>query len=366
MDAKKDNILEVRNLRVSYHTYAGEVQSVRGVDFDVERGEILAIVGESGCGKSVTMRAVMGLIKGPTGEVKPESFIYYNGDNILAYDKKQWANYRGAEASIIFQDALTALNPTMTAGKQIAENLRLHKKISKKEAFDEAVEMLRSVGIPQPEKRARQYPHEFSGGMRQRVMIAMAFACTPKLLIADEPTTALDVTIQAQILDVITDLQKQHGTSVILITHDLGVVADIAKHIVVMYSGKIVERGLCNEIFYKPRHPYTWSILGAVPRLDLENKQELVAIEGTPPDLIAPPKGCPFASRCKFCMNICKREAPPPVAVFSESHEASCWLHHPLAKDAFDATGIEKPFTIGDAIEIRSTVEEIIKEGVDA
>ncbi len=341
-----ENILEVKDLRVSYHTYAGEVQSVRGVSFNVERGEALAIVGESGCGKSVTVRAVMGLIKGPTGEVKPGSSILYNGEEILNYNKKQWSAYRGAEAAIIFQDALTALNPTMTVGKQIAENLIIHKNLNKQEALAEATEMLRVVGIPEPEKRVKQYPHEFSGGMRQRVMIAIAFACDPKLLIADEPTTALDVTIQAQILDVISDLQKQHGTSVILITHDLGVVANIAKHIVVMYSGMIIEKGLCEEIFYQPKHPYTWSLLNAVPRLDLENKQDLVAIEGTPPDLIAPPKGCPFSTRCKYCMNICN-ERMPEFTSFGGEHKAACWLHHPMAANSIKESGLEFPFELG-------------------
>lgn len=323
-------LLEVKNLRVSYHTYVGEVQSVRGVSFDVEKGEALAIVGESGCGKSVTAKSIMGLIKGPAGEVKKGSEIYYNGRNILKFTKKEWQEYKGGESAIIFQDALTSLNPTMRVGKQIMENLIAHKHMGKKEAYEEAVEMLRVVGIPNPEQRVKQYPHEFSGGMRQRVMIAIAFACDPKLLIADEPTTALDVTIQAQIMDKIKELQRERNTSVILITHDLGVVANIAKRIVVMYSGMIVEKGSCRDIFYRPKHPYTWALLKAVPRLDLENKQELVSIEGTPPDLIAPPKGCPFSTRCNYCMEICK-EAPPEVTKFEDGHETSCWLHHPLA-----------------------------------
>ena len=245
-----EKLLEVKNLRVSYHTYAGEVQSVRGVSFDVEKGEAVAIVGESGCGKSVTSKAIMGLIQTPPGEIKEGSEIYYNGKDVLKFSEKEWSEYRGGEASIIFQDALTSLNPTMTAGKQIAENLIIHRGMSKTEALKEAVQMLKLVGIPNPEKRVNQYPHEFSGGMRQRVMIAIALACNPKLLIADEPTTALDVTIQAQIIELIKDLQEKLGTSVIIITHDLGVVADIAKRIVVMYSGKIIEKGLCNEVFY--------------------------------------------------------------------------------------------------------------------
>lgn len=323
-------LLEVNNLRVSYHTYAGEVQSVRGVTFDVEEGEALAIVGESGCGKSVTAKSIMGLIKKPAGEIKPGSEILYRGKNVLNFSKKEWSEYRGGESAIIFQDALAALNPTMTVGKQIAENLIMHKNMSKSEALKEAVNMLRLVGIPNPEARVKQYPHEFSGGMRQRVMIAIAFACDPKLLIADEPTTALDVTIQAQIMDLIKKLQKELNTSVILITHDLGVVANVAKRIVVMYSGNIVEKGSCDDIFYNPKHPYTLALLNAVPRLDLKNKQELASIEGTPPDLLAPPKGCPFSTRCKYCMEICCEKAPE-YTDFGDGHVAACWLHHPYA-----------------------------------
>lgn len=323
-------ILEVKNLRVSYHTYAGEVKSVRGVNFTLEKGEALAIVGESGCGKSVTAKSVMGLIKAPQGEIKSSSEILYNGENILNYNKKQWQNYKGGECAIIFQDALAALNPTMKVGKQIMENLIAHKHMTKAEAEKEAVEMLRLVGIPEPEKRAKQYPHQFSGGMRQRVMIAIAFACDPKILICDEPTTALDVTIQGQILDIIKDLQHKNDTSVIMITHDLGVVANIAQKIAVMYSGIIVERGTCEDIFYKPRHPYTWALIKSVPRLDLENKQELATIQGTPPDLLNPPVGCPFCTRCEYCMPICK-EQMPEYTDFGSEHAAACWLHHPLA-----------------------------------
>ena len=230
----------------------------------------------------------------------------------------------------MFQDALASLNPTMRVGKQIMENLMVHKHMTKQEAAAEAVEMLRLVGIPEPEKRVKQYPHQFSGGMRQRVMIAIAFACDPKLLICDEPTTALDVTIQGQILDIIKDLQKKNNTSVIMITHDLGVVANVAKEIAVMYSGMIVERGLCEDIFYHPRHPYTWALIQSVPRLDLKNKQELSSIPGTPPDLLNPPVGCPFCTRCQYCMEICKEEMPERTD-FGNGHTAACWLHHPMA-----------------------------------
>ena len=310
--SEKNHILEVKNLRVSYHTYAGEVKAVRGVSFELGTGEALAIVGESGCGKSVTAKSIMGLIKAPQGEIKEDSEIIYQGENILEYDKKQWQAYKGGECAIVFQDALASLNPTMRVGKQIMENLMVHKHMTKQEAAAEAVEMLRLVGIPEPEKRVKQYPHQFSGGMRQRVMIAIAFACDPKLLICDEPTTALDVTIQAQVLDVIKDLQKKNNTSVIMITHDLGVVANVAKEIAVMYSGMIVERGLCEDIFYHPRHPYTWALIQSVPRLDLKNKQELSSIPGTPPDLLNPPVGCPFSTRCRYCMEICKEETWTP------------------------------------------------------
>ena len=328
--SEKNHILEVKNLRVSYHTYAGEVKAVRGVSFELGTGEALAIVGESGCGKSVTAKSIMGLIKAPQGEIKEDSEIIYQGENILEYDKKQWQAYKGGECAIVFQDALASLNPTMRVGKQIMENLMVHKHMTKQEAAAEAVEMLRLVGIPEPEKRVKQYPHQFSGGMRQRVMIAIAFACDPKLLICDEPTTALDVTIQGQILDIIKDLQKKNNTSVIMITHDLGVVANVAKEIAVMYSGMIVERGLCEDIFYHPRHPYTWALIQSVPRLDLKNKQELSSIPGTPPDLLNPPVGCPFSTRCRYCMAICKEEMPER-SDFGNGHTAACWLHHPMA-----------------------------------
>ncbi len=324
------NILEVNHLRVSFHTYAGEVKSVRDVSFQLKTGTALAIVGESGCGKSVTAKSIMGLIKAPQGEVKEGSEILYHGENILKYNKKQWQRYKGGECAIIFQDALAALNPTMRVGKQIMENLMVHNHMSKSEARAEAVNMLRLVGIPEPEKRAAQYPHQFSGGMRQRVMIAIAFACNPKILICDEPTTALDVTIQGQILDIIKDLMRQRSTSVIMITHDLGVVANIAQEIAIMYSGIIVERGACRDIFYRPRHPYTWALLQSVPRLDLRNKQVLASIPGTPPDLLHPPAGCPFSTRCAYCMRVCK-DRMPEYTDFGDGHTAACWLHHPMA-----------------------------------
>ena len=297
-------ILDVRNLRVSYHTYAGEVQSVRDISFQVNEGETVAIVGESGCGKSVTAKTIMGLVAEPPGEIKSESQVLYLGENILEQSEKEWEKYRGAKCSMIFQDALTSLNPTMNIGRQIEENITNHYKVTKKEARAKAVEMLELVKIPDPAMCLKKYPHELSGGMRQRIMIAIALSGNPKILIADEPTTALDVTIQAQIIGLLKDIQAKLGTTIILITHDLGVVASIADKIIVMYSGKIVEKGECSEIFSSHRHPYTWALLNAAPSLEIKNNRKLISIEGTPPDLINPPKGCPFASRCKYCMNI--------------------------------------------------------------
>lgn len=325
-------LLEVNNLKVSFHTYAGEVQAVRGVSFSIDEGETLAIVGESGSGKTVTSKTIMGLIATPPGEIKKESEILYNGTNILNYNKKEWRNFRGNEAGMVFQDPMTSLNPTMKIGKQIAEGIRVHDKVSKQAAREKTVELLRQVSIPNPEDRLEEYPYEFSGGMRQRVVIACALACNPKLLIADEPTTALDVTIQAQILNLLKEIQKTSRTSIILITHDLGVVAGMADHIAVMYAGRIVEHGTVDEIFKNPQHPYTYSLLNAIPRLNVRNKSELVTIPGTPPDLIQPPKGCGFSPRCKYCMEICKNREPEYTEV-SPTHRAMCWLQHPLAKE---------------------------------
>lgn len=321
-------ILNIGHLSVSYHTYAGEVQAVRDVSFEVEQGETLAIVGESGCGKSVTAKTIMGLIQTPPGEIKQGSELLVDGKDVLHQSEKEWEAYRGATCSMIFQDALTSLNPTMNVGNQIMENILNHYDVSKEEARKEALQMLELVGIPDAEASLKKYPHELSGGMRQRVMIAIALAGKPQILIADEPTTALDVTIQAQIIDLMKDIQKKLGTTIILITHDLGVVANIAEHIVVMYSGKIMEKGTAEEIFYGHKHPYTWSLLKAAPNLELGNKQTLLSIEGTPPDLINPPKGCPFAARCKYCMNVCVEENPEEYE-FEDGHKVSCWLYHP-------------------------------------
>lgn len=324
-------LLEVKNLQVSFHTYAGEVQSVRGVEFHVNAGESLAIVGESGCGKSVTAKTIMGLINSP-GEIKKNSEILYEGKNILNYTDKEWQSYRGSDCSIIFQDALASLNPTMNIGNQIIEKIMAHKKISKEEARQEAIELLKLVGISNGDKRMKQYPHEFSGGMRQRVMIAIALACNPKILIADEPTTALDVTIQADIIELIKDLQAKFNMSLILITHDLGIVANVANKIVVMYAGKVVESGTNVDVFYNPKHPYTKALLESVPRLDLDAKKELCAIEGNIPSMISPPKGCAFSSRCNNCMFICEKQSPPKFE-FDKNHYVECWMYHPILQE---------------------------------
>jgi len=326
-----ERILDVENLQVSFHTYAGEVKAVRGVDFHLDKGETLAIVGESGCGKTVTSKAIMRLLPEPMpAEIKKDSKIIFEGKNILDMNEKELRKLRGSDISMIFQDPMTSLNPTMTVGKQIADSLIIHRGMNKAEAMKEAIKMLDLVNIPNADKRAHQYPHEFSGGMRQRAMIAIALACNPKILIADEPTTALDVTIQAQIMDLIGDLQKKLGTAVMLITHDLGVVADTADRIQVMYAGQVIERGTVEEIFANPQHPYTWALLQSVPRLDTKNKDTLYALNGTPPDLVKPPVGCPFAARCEYCMQICLEEMPE-VTNIENDHQVLCWLKHPMA-----------------------------------
>jgi oligopeptide transport system ATP-binding protein len=302
-----DKLLSVKNLRVSFNTYVGEVQAVRGVDFELQSGETLAFVGESGCGKTVTAKALMRLLQEPFGTIKEGSEIVYHGENVLAMDKKRLQKYRGNDIAMIFQDPMTSLNPTMTCGKQIMESLILHKGLNKVEARAEAIEMLRMVDIPDPEKRVDSYPHQLSGGMRQRVMVAIALSCQPRILIADEPTTALDVTIQAQILDLLSELKDKLNTAIILVTHDLGVVAHLADRIQIMYAGHIVERGKASEVFYNPQHPYTWALLSSVPTLASHAKQELYSLKGTPPDLILPLNHCPFAARCEHSMKICRQ-----------------------------------------------------------
>ena len=325
-----EKLLDVNNLRVSFNTYAGEVKAVRGVGFELNEGETLAFVGESGCGKTVTAKAIMRLLQKPFAEIKEGSQVVYRGQDVLKMSKKELQSYRGDEVSMIFQDPMTSLNPTMTVGKQIMESLILHRGLDKKAAREEAINMLKLVKIPDAEKRVDAYPHEMSGGMRQRVMIAIALSCNPALLIADEPTTALDVTIQAQIMELLGELKKELNTAIILVTHDLGVVADFADRIQVMYAGQVIERGTVREIFHNAKHPYTWALLSSVPRLDTENKQELYALQGTPPDLINELNHCPFAARCEYCMGICK-EAMPEETLVDGTHKVSCWLQHPDA-----------------------------------
>lgn len=317
-------ILNIHNLKVSFHVYGGEVQAVRGLDMQVYEGEAVAIVGESGSGKSVTAQAIMRLIATPPGVIK-DGQVWFKNRNILALTEKEMQQVRGRDIGMIFQDPMTSLNPTMTIGDQIMESILKHEKINKKEAKKRAIELLTLVGIPNAESRIKQYPHQFSGGMRQRVVISIALACNPTLLIADEPTTALDVTIQAQILRLMKQLQKTLNTSIILITHDLGIVADLCDRVLVMYAGEVVETGTKREIFKNPQHPYTKGLLRSLPRLDQQKDEPLIPIFGSPPDLISPPKGCSFCSRCDSAMNICAEE-PPQATVLSATQTVRCWL----------------------------------------
>ncbi|UFT98921.1 ABC transporter ATP-binding protein [Radiobacillus kanasensis] len=324
-----ENLLEVKDLHVSFSTYGGEVKAVRGVSFELKKGETLAIVGESGCGKSVTSNSIMRLIPSPPGKISNGS-ILFKGRDLLKMKEKEMRKIRGVDISMIFQDPMTALNPTLTVGNQLKEGLRQHKQVSNSEAHHQALQMLDLVGIPNPEERLKQYPHQFSGGMRQRMVIAMALICEPELLIADEPTTALDVTIQAQILELFHEIQKKTGVAIILITHDLGVVAKIADRIAVMYAGKIIERGTKREIFYEAQHPYTKGLLQSVPRLDLI-EESLTPIDGTPPDLFSPPVGCPFTARCPYAMEVCEKVYPKTTRLGS-SHQVDCWLQDERGK----------------------------------
>ena len=321
------DVLKIENLHVSFDTYAGEVHAVRGVSLHVGEGEVLAIVGESGCGTSVTAQTVMKLNPMPPARIK-EGSIDLCGEDIVAANEKKMQDIRGRLVSMIFQDPMTCLNPTMKVGRQLTEAICQHRKLSKDEAKKEAVRLLEMVQIPNAAERAEQYPHEFSGGMRQRAMIAMAMSCEPKLLIADEPTTALDVTIQAQIMQLMAKVREETGTAIILITHDLGVVANLADRVAVMYAGKIVETGTAEDIFYRPKHPYTQALLKSLPTVETSREEKLVSIAGTPPDLFMPPKGCEFASRCEHCMKVCKKHVPPTYEV-GAGHKAVCWRLHP-------------------------------------
>ena len=337
-------LLEVKNLRINFKTYAGLVQAVRGVDFTLAKGETLAIVGESGSGKSVTSNALMRLIPQPAGRYE-DGQILFEGKDLLKLSEREMESIRGNEIAMIFQDPMTALNPTMRVGKQIMEVILTHKKgVSKEAAKQRAIELLAEVGIPDPERRFKQYPHEFSGGVRQRVVIAIALAAEPKILIADEPTTALDVTIQAQILELMKKIQEKNGNAIIFITHDLGVVANVADRVAVMYAGQIVEYGSSHDIFYNPKHPYTWGLLGSMPDLDSEDSEELYTIPGAPPNLINPPVGDAFAPRNPYALAI-DYKAEPPFYEVSPGHYAKTWLLHP------EAPKVELPEVIRHRIE---------------
>lgn len=329
-------LLNVNELRTSFFTHVGEVKAVRGISFQLDQGQVMGIVGESGSGKSVTSLSIMGLLQNP-GKIVGGS-IEFNGEDLLTCSKSRMRSIRGKDIAMIFQDPMTSLNPVYTVGNQIIEMIRAHENLSKIEAREHAIEMLRLVGIPSPEKRIDNYPHEFSGGMRQRAMIAMALACKPRLLIADEPTTALDVTIQAQILKLIKDLNKELDMTTILITHDLGVVATLCDKIAVMYGGLIMEEGSAEQIFYNPTHPYTMGLLDSIPRVDGGSSARLKPIPGTPPNLVNPPKGCPFSARCAHCMNICNEELPPFFQL-EDGHRSMCWMLHE------DAKGVDPEYT---------------------
>ena len=317
-------LLEVNNLRVSFKTEDGVVRAVNGLSYAIEKGSTLGIVGESGSGKSVSALSIMRLIPTPPGEISGGE-IFFKGENLLHKTEGEMRRIRGKDIAMIFQDPMTSLNPVLNVGEQIAEAIQLHLKYSKKDAFDKAVEMLRQVRIPVPEKRIKDYPHQFSGGMRQRVMIAMALSCDPEVLIADEPTTALDVTIQAQILELMNEMQQRLGTAIILITHDLGVVAETCKNVLVMYAGNMVEYGTADQIFTSPKMPYTMGLLESLPRLDQTEHRRLIPIEGQPPNMLRLPPGCAFAPRCKYRMPIC--DEPIPLYDFKDGHVARCILY---------------------------------------
>jgi oligopeptide transport system ATP-binding protein len=323
-------LLDIENLQVSFFTPAGEVKAVSGVSYTLDHGEVLGIVGESGSGKSVSAYTLMGIIGYPGRIVN--GTVEFNGHHVEKMTEKEFRKMRGSEVSIIFQDPMTSLNPVYTIGNQLMEMLKLHTSKTKAERKARTIELLDLVGMNEPEKRMHQYPHEFSGGMRQRVMIAMALACEPKLLIADEPTTALDVTIQAQILELLVELKKKTNMSIIIITHDLGVVSDVCDRIAVMYAGKIVEIGSVDDIFYHPKHCYSLGLLRSIPKINEQEHERLIPIEGSPVDLLNPPAGCPFASRCDKCMKICLSQMPEYTEI-TPGHKSACWL---LQKEEFE------------------------------
>lgn len=329
--AENDKILELKNVVYSFKTYGGEVKAVRDVSFEVRKGEILGIVGESGCGKSVTAQCIMRLNPEPPGFFEGGE-ILFDGKDVLKMSKQELRKLRGEDIGFVFQDPMTSLNPTMRVGAQIEEVFLGRKDMSKQEKKEKALEIMKLVGISDVEKRYKQYPHELSGGMKQRVMIAIALVARPSLVICDEPTTSLDVTIEAQILDLLLELRDKLGMSIIMITHDLGVIARMCDRVVVMYGGKTVEKGTVQEIFYNTAHPYTKGLMGSIAKLDTAKGQKLTPIEGTPPDLFFPPKGCPFAARCEYAMDVCK-DNPPCSYKLSDEHVTNCWLQHEFAPD---------------------------------
>lgn len=321
---RNDTVLDVKGLKTTFSSRGQRVQAVRGINLTVHKGEIVGLVGESGSGKSVSMKAVMGIL--PENTTIEADSIDLCGVELTKLNPEQYRKLRGKDITMIFQDPMTALNPLKKVGNQLEEVILRHSNCSKEEAKKKAIEMLGKVGIPTPEHRVKQYPHEFSGGMRQRAVIAMALACNPKVLIADEPTTALDVTIERQILDLLKDMRDEFDTSIILITHDMGVVATICTKVAIMYGGLIMETGTAEEIFYSPKHPYTKALLRAIPSLELKEGERLQAIDGLPPSLVNPPKGCPFAERCEYACEKCFAEQPE-YQVFSETHHAMCFLY---------------------------------------
>ncbi|HZK28428.1 MAG TPA: ABC transporter ATP-binding protein [Thermoclostridium sp.] len=332
-----NTILDIKNLKLSFFTPAGEVKALNDVSISMQEGDVLGIVGESGSGKSVTAYSIIGLTAHP-GKIIGGT-IDFNGHKINEMSERQMRKVRGKEVSIIFQDPMTSLNPVYTVGNQIREVIYLHTDLDKQQAYERSVELLNLVGINDPEKRLKQYPHELSGGMRQRVMIAIALACEPKLLIADEPTTALDVTIQAQIIELMMELKQKINMSIIMITHDLGIVANMCTKIVVMYAGKVVEAGTIDEIFYNPKHEYTKGLLRSIPNIDSQRHEKLIPIDGTPVDMLNPPVGCPFAPRCSKCMKICLKKMPDYTKI-SKTHKSACWL---LQKEEFGGSkGVKK------------------------
>ncbi len=335
-------LLEVKDLRVGFKTDDGFVEAVNGLSYSVESGSTLGIVGESGSGKSVNALSIMRLIPMPPGRIDGGT-ISLRGENLLTKSERDMRKIRGKDIAMIFQDPMTSLNPVLTVGDQISEAVRLHLKLGKKDALVKTVDMLRLVRIPLPEKRVREYPHQLSGGMRQRVMIAMALSCDPEVLIADEPTTALDVTIQAQIIDLMNEMQQRLGSAIVLITHDLGVVAETCRYVLVMYAGNLVEYGTAAQIFSSPKHPYTMGLLDSVPRLDDKEHSRLIPIEGQPPNLLRLPPGCSFAPRCKYRMPIC--DTKTPLYDFGEGHVARCFLYD-------ERTVSERPLPVASAPEV--------------